>query len=63
MYYAKLTTDVSLDAFKVEIYSNENVKVKSFYALTLKEVKKFLNKYFSPVHGRTKSSIIERYTS
>lgn len=62
MYYAKLTTDTSLNAFKVEIYSSEtDAKLKTFYALSLYEVKKFLNKYFSPVHGRTKLAIIERY--
>ena len=62
MYYAKLTIDSSLDAFKVEIYSRKTgEKVKSFYSLTLLDVKDFLDKYFAPVHGRTKSAIIERY--
>lgn len=62
MYYAKLTIDSSLDAFKVEIYSRkDNSKVKSFYSLSLLDVKDFLDKYFAPVHGRTKSAIIERY--
>ena len=62
MYYAKLITDSSLDAFKVEIYSiDPDVKVKTFYALSLYEVKKFLKRYFKPAHGRTKSEIIEEY--
>lgn len=62
MYYAKLITASSLDAFKVEIYSRKTgEKVKSFYSLSLGDVKDFLSKYFPPVHGEQKSAIIERY--
>lgn len=62
MYYAKLIIDSSLDAFKVEVYSRKTgAKVKSFYSLSLADVNDFLDKFFSPVHGRTKSSILERY--
>ncbi len=62
MYYAKLITASSLDAFKVEIYSRKTgAKVKTFYSLYLVDIKDFLDKYFPPVHGTTKSSIIARY--
>lgn len=62
MFYAKLIVDSNLDAFKVEIYSRKNdAKIITFYSLTLTDVKDFLDKYFAPIHGRTKSAIIERY--